>query len=143
MFFRLVALTLLAGCSIRASFQPLPYSYEVWEAPNKTLLEIKMVILECGGASPENVNNSYTFQSRELGFYLNENQKVIVEKCIRNAGYTKKIIRGSYGVEKVICGKIPAPPACLVSVEDISPSKETRINSPYCKKFTKAQECQS
>ncbi|WON84488.1 hypothetical protein [Chromobacterium haemolyticum] len=59
-----------------------------------------MVILECGGASPENVNNSYTFQSRELGFYLNENQKVIVEKCIRNAGYTKKLSGAAMGLRK-------------------------------------------
>jgi hypothetical protein len=100
-FFSLLA---LSGC--RKPFQPPPYPYENWKRQGASFEEQKLIMLECGYASPYMLFKD-----------VSRNDIAKVHLCMeRNAfKYT-----GELGT---VCARHPNLPACVAAVEEKAASQ--------------------
>ncbi|WP_082065234.1 hypothetical protein [Xanthomonas sp. MUS 060] len=120
----------MSGCAGFVPFQPNPPEDEEWSKPGASQLDIDKAMLECGYPTPFGVRD------RILDIFPSSNEIALMDRCMRNSGF-------SYSDNFNYCkGKgFRELPAC--QPDAIIPRRELskRINSQYCKKYTKADAC--
>ena len=130
----IVVLILTTACSTRG-FKPPPYFYELWQKTGSSELETTKKLLECGASS------LYGNPSVSLYMQMNDVQESdlrLQARCMNNLGYVYTSDRGD------ICSRVgeKLKPACAPDAIIPTPSAERRLNSPFCKVYTKAEVCQ-
>lgn len=118
-----VVFILLIGCE--GAFQPLPPEYINWQKEGASNLDVKKIILDCGGVSPSGISES----DRSL------NDIALVHICIEEAGFVSlNSFKGgqSENARASWCRNWPNLPACQLGAKIPVPSVERRLNSEYC-----------
>jgi len=122
----LCILFLVALCGCRGAFQPVSPYYMNWSKPGVEDLDIKKIILECGGYSPSGTSPE--------GYWKSENEMALSHYCIINSGYTyMNPFRGGRADNNSWCRNRPELPVCKSGAVIPKPSVERRLNSQYCK----------
>ena len=122
----------LAGCNIESKFQPVPDAYLLWTKQGATTVDVKKTLLECGFPSP-----SPSAYGPDVA-HMNMNDKVLAKRCMRNAGFT---YHDPFKSNSSLCNLYPDLPACQPGASIPKPSKERRLNSPYCKRKMSYEYC--
>ncbi|GFF03014.1 hypothetical protein BH623125_14480 [Bartonella henselae] len=124
-----VILFIITGCQFN---KPPPGYIAMWEKNGVTdFTEVGKALLECGmptpyDRDPENDNRSF-------------NQMATIDACMLQAGFRYK-----YDVGGGWCGNHKAEnlPICRPGAVIPQRSVKKRLNSPFCKKYKNAPECQ-
>lgn len=114
------AFILLLGCE--GAFQPLSPEYINWQKEGASNLDVKKIILDCGGVSPLGMSES----DRSL------NDIALVHICIEEAGFVSlNPFKGgqSENARASWCRNWPNLPACQPDAKIPVPSEERRLNS--------------
>ncbi|WP_074381065.1 hypothetical protein [Bartonella doshiae] len=118
----------MAGCQFN---KPPVSSIGAWKKPGADFTEIGKALLECGmptpyDKDPENQNRSF-------------NQMATIDACMLQAGFRYK-----YDVGGGWCGNHKGEnlPICRPGAVIPQRSVKKRLNSPFCKKNPKEDECQ-
>ncbi|QIE21270.1 hypothetical protein [Xanthomonas oryzae] len=120
---------IISGCSDLVLFQPNPNEYEMWSAAGASQIDVEKAMLECGYPTPFSIAN------KELNLFPSSNEVALMGRCMEKSGfvYADKNDNACKGFRGI--------PAC--QPDAIIPRRELsrRINSPFCKKYTKADAC--
>ncbi|WP_375696187.1 hypothetical protein [Bartonella sp. AC67GZZY] len=124
-----IVLLTIAGCNIDKP--PLGNVYG-WEKPGTDFTEVGKALLECGMPSPEYLDR----ENRRLSY----NDSATIYACMIQAGFRDKLERevGTW------CENFKAEnlPICQPGAVIPKRSVEKRLNSPFCKRYKNADECQ-
>ncbi|WP_208432770.1 hypothetical protein [Bartonella taylorii] len=116
----------IAGCNID---KPPPGYLSMWEKSGADFTEIGKVLLECGMPTPYDVDP----ESENISV----NAKATIHACMIQAGFHYKG-RGNW----CYTFKEENLPICRPGAVIPRPSVKKRLNSPFCKKYKNAPECQ-
>ncbi|EJF93813.1 hypothetical protein LBE40_04685 [Bartonella taylorii] len=116
----------IAGCNID---KPSPGALSMWEKPGADFTEIGKALLECGMPTPYDVDP----ESENISI----NAKATIHACMIQAGFHYKG-RGNW----CYTFKEENLPICRPGAVIPRPSVKKRLNSPFCKKYKNAPECQ-
>ncbi|WP_154215207.1 hypothetical protein [Xanthomonas oryzae] len=125
----LFSVFIFSGCADFVPFQPNPDEYEMWSAAGASQLDVMKALLECGYPTP------FGIADRNLNLFPSNNDVSLMGLCMQRSGFVYK--DKSYD----FCRSFRGLPAC--QPDAIIPHRELsrRINSPFCKKYTKADAC--
>ena len=139
----LTSFLLLVGCSAYMEnhvYKQARQTYEEWSKPNKSILDIKKALLECGLPT---TNRQFDVYEKALNISRNDepaymNQVILEDKCLEQTGY---IYHGVYNTTK-LCAmqKYLNLPACQPMAIP-APSIGKRLNSWHCKVETDHNYC--
>ncbi|USP02895.1 hypothetical protein [Bartonella taylorii] len=126
----LSALILLSvtGCDIENIDKSPREEADAWEKPGADSTEVGKALLECG--MPHLIYLEDEVQK------LNNNAIATIYACMVQAGFRKKS-GGPYW-----CYNYKDLPICRPGAVIPQRSVEKRLNSPFCKKYKNADECQ-
>ncbi|EJF79751.1 hypothetical protein [Bartonella doshiae] len=133
-FFKLLSgliLLSIAGCGIENIDKPSPGYLSLWEKPGADFTEIAKALLECGMPAPYDVFP----ESRKQSI----NAKATVHACMTQAGYHYK---NEHEGGWCYTFKEENLPICRPGAVIPQRSVKRRLNSPFCKKNPKEDECQ-
>tara|TARA_R110000787_G_scaffold177485_1_gene289496 strand:- start:2343 stop:2867 length:525 start_codon:yes stop_codon:yes gene_type:complete len=134
----LVLFFLLVGCtqySIRNIDKPPPEDYQMWKKSNKSQLDVKKALLECGAIAPSTLGWPYRKAYEKTGVIEEDeqfNHGFLVDKCMIKAGFIQQNTNWTLN-EACTDTRYRNYPACQPNAVIPSPSVERRINSWYCK----------
>lgn len=122
----------LTGCLPRNAFAPPPDNWQMWTRPNTDKQTIWVDLMECGYSHPltRMPNDNKT---------LNDLMGSMV--CMENLGYSHVQVRSGKSVCNLKAWKRIGEAACLRGEGVPTPDPQRRLNSSYCKKFTKSSIC--
>ncbi|QIE17497.1 hypothetical protein [Xanthomonas oryzae] len=131
--FRLIILIIillnLTSCFGFKPFQPNPDEYEMWSAVGASQLDVKKAMLECGYPTP------FGIRSRELNIFPSPDEMALTDRCMKKSGFFYK--DRSYNFCRTFHEISACQPDAIIPHRELS----RRINSQYCKKYTKADAC--
>ncbi|MEL6088849.1 hypothetical protein [Bartonella schoenbuchensis] len=122
-----IALLSIAGCQ----FNKPPLGYlAAWEKPGADFTEIGKALLECGMPTPFDKDP----ESRKISI----NAKASIEACMLQDGFRDKVGGGTW------CDNYKSEnlPICQPGAVIPRRSVKKRLNSPFCKQYKNADECQ-
>ncbi|MEL6094115.1 hypothetical protein [Bartonella schoenbuchensis] len=122
-----IALLSIAGCQ----FNKPPLGYlAAWEKPGADFTEIGKALLECGMPTPFDKDP----ESRKISI----NAKASIEACMIQSGFRDKVGGGTW------CDNYKSEnlPICQPGAVIPRRSVKKRLNSPFCKQYKNADECQ-
>ncbi|WP_343358312.1 hypothetical protein AAJP84_01610 [Bartonella schoenbuchensis] len=122
-----IALLSIAGCQ----FNKPPSGYlAAWEKPGADFTEIGKALLECGMPTPFDKDP----ESRKISI----NAKASIEACMLQDGFRDKVGGGTW------CDNYKSEnlPICQPGAVIPRRSVKKRLNSPFCKQYKNADECQ-
>ncbi|EJF74396.1 hypothetical protein ME7_01434 [Bartonella birtlesii LL-WM9] len=122
-----ITLLSIAGCD---SKPPSRYSV-IWQKPDADSTEVAKALLECGKPTPYNADP----ENSRLGF----GEWAIIHTCMLQSGFHYRSENGKW-CEDCQDDRIPVYPLSGAFIPQRS--VERRLNSPYCKKYKNALECQ-
>ncbi|EJF94356.1 hypothetical protein LBE40_04660 [Bartonella taylorii] len=122
-----ITLLSIAGCD---SKPPSRY-FVIWQKPDADSTEVAKALLECGKPTPYNADP----ENSRLGF----GEWAIIHTCMLQSGFHYRSENGKW-CENCQDDRIPVYP--LSGAVMPQRSVERRLNSPYCKKYKNADECQ-
>ncbi|WP_375646449.1 hypothetical protein [Bartonella sp. TT29SHDZB] len=132
MLFNLLSLLILltvTGCDIENIDKPAPGYVSMWEKSGADSTEVGKALLECGMPSlidPDSENRKQSI-----------NAKATTYTCMIQAGFRYK-----GGGKPCYTFKEENLPICQPGAVIPQRSVEKRLNSPFCKKYKNADECQ-
>lgn len=122
------------GCLPRNAFAPPPDNWQMWTRPNTVEKTIWVDLMECGYSHPltrmPNANANKTL-----------NDLVGSMMCMEKLGYSYIQARRGKSVCDMKAWKRVGEAACLRGEGVPTPDPQRRLNSSYCKKFTKSSIC--
>jgi hypothetical protein len=126
----------LNGCTNMDRVAPMSWTYYLSGGISES--EIRVALLECGSNVPGDVREFYKPSGN--GFLLPRlpsNDFMLVVKCMQNAGFTNSEFKNE-------CNHPNAKDLTACKPNAVIPkrSAENRINSPYCKIYSKIKICQ-
>ncbi|MDI9071543.1 hypothetical protein [Xanthomonas oryzae] len=117
------------GCSDFVPFQPNPDEYTMWSSSGASQLDVKKAMLECGYPSPFSINE------RQLNLFPSNNEVALISRCMEKSGFVYK--DKSYN----FCRSFRDLPACQPDAPIRRRELSRRLDSSFCKKYTKADAC--
>ncbi|WP_208439271.1 hypothetical protein [Bartonella tribocorum] len=124
----LLILLSITGCDISNMDKPSPGEVAVWKKPGANFTEVGKVLLECG--MPSLIDQDSENKT------LSDNEIATIDACMLQAGFRRKS-GGPYW-----CYNYNNLPICRPGAVIPKRSVEKRLNSPFCKKYKNADECQ-
>lgn len=121
------------ACLPRNAFAPPPDNWEMWTRSNTAEKTIWTDLMECGYSHP------LTRMPNNNGKILNDTVGSMI--CMEKLGYTYREARRGKSVCDLKAWKRLGEAACLRGEGVPTPSSERRLNSDYCKKYTKSSIC--
>ncbi|UNF47644.1 hypothetical protein [Bartonella krasnovii] len=121
-----MVLASIAGCNID---KPPPGYLSMWEKPGADFTEVGKALLECG--MPSLIDQDSANDNRS------DNEIATIHLCMLQAGFRYKGGGGwcfPFNYKNL--------PICRPGAVIPKRSVEKRLNSPYCKKYKNADECQ-
>ncbi|AGF76048.1 hypothetical protein [Bartonella vinsonii] len=131
MLFNLLSLLILltiAGCDISNIDKSPRGETAVWEKPGADSTEVGKALLECG--------MPHLNYLEDVNRKLSNNAIATIYACMVQAGFRKKS-GGPYW-----CYNYKDLPICQPGAVIPQRSVERRLNSPFCKRYKNADECQ-
>ncbi|QEE12004.1 hypothetical protein MNL01_03040 [Bartonella krasnovii] len=125
----LLILLSIAGCDIENIDKPAPAYVSMWEKPGADFTEVGKALLECG--MPSLIDQDSANDNRS------DNEIATIHLCMLQAGFRYKGGGGwcfPFNYKNL--------PICRPGAVIPKRSVEKRLNSPYCKKYKNADECQ-
>ncbi|EJF81869.1 hypothetical protein [Bartonella doshiae] len=133
-FFKLLSgliLLSIAGCGIENIDKPPAGEIYMWEKAGADFTEVAKALLECGMPTPYNVFP----ENKKLSF----NENATIEACMLQAGFRDKDKWGGTWCENYKAENLPiCRPGAVIPQRSV----KKRLNSPFCKKNPKEDECQ-
>ena len=123
---------ILSGCNIESKFQPVPDYYKLWTKDDATELDVKKALIECGWPSPNPSGSGPDVN------HMTTNDMALAELCMKHSGFSH---HDPFGHNGSFCKLDRTLPACQPGAEIPKPSKERRLNSPYCKRKMSYEYC--
>ncbi|WP_208433228.1 hypothetical protein [Bartonella taylorii] len=123
-----IVLFIIAGCNF---FKPSPGYIYMWEKPGADFTEVGKALLECGMPTPYDVDP----ESREQSI----NAQATVHACMIQAGFRYK---NEHEGGWCYTFKEENLPICQPGAVIPKRSVKKRLNSPFCKRYKNADECQ-
>ncbi|VEJ46026.1 hypothetical protein [Bartonella vinsonii] len=126
-----IVLFIIAGCNF---FKPSPGYLYMWEKPGADFTEVGKALLECGMPTPYDVDP----ENRKLSV----NEDATIYACMIQAGFRYKDEEVSRAGGWCYTFKEENLPICRPGAIIPQRSVKKRLNSPFCKKYKNAPECQ-
>ncbi|UXV80328.1 hypothetical protein [Xanthomonas oryzae] len=122
---------MLSGCAGFVPLQPNPDEYERWSASGASQVDVMKAMLECGYTTP------FRIADRELNIYPSSNEVALIVRCMEGSGFLYDGSSLNYCKDK----GFRELPACQLDAPVRRRELSRRVNSPFCKKYTKADAC--
>ncbi|MCZ2159275.1 hypothetical protein NPX99_08510 [Bartonella sp. 220] len=132
MLFKLLSLLILltvTGCDIENIDKPAPEYVSMWEKSDADSTEVGKALLECG--MPSLIDLDSANDNRSL------NQIATIHICMIQAGFRYK-----GGGRPCYTFRAENLPICRPGAVIPQRSVQKRLNSPFCKRYKNADECQ-